>query len=279
MSEFTTGFVIFPNLTQLDFTGPLQVLHRLPGARTEIVAKTREPVPSSCGMAIVPTTTFADCPPLDLICIPGGFGVDQAIEDAATLAFVREQGARAQYVTSVCTGAFILGAAGLLQHKRATTHWAYHHLLPRVGAIPVQERVVRDGRTFTGGGVTAGIDFAFTVLHELAGPAVAQALRAAAAPIRSDSCACRTAAANNGLIGTVAFAQPRRLQTLGQDSCSRGHSCPSKHAVWQKDFAHAAILSSGRGADFHVCISPASLSAHAIRHRTACLLCVCTGWR
>jgi cyclohexyl-isocyanide hydratase len=179
MSEFTTGFVIFPNLTQLDFTGPLQVLHRLPGARTEIVAKTRQPVPSSCGMAIVPTTTFADCPPLDLICIPGGFGVDQAIEDAATLAFVREQGARAQYVTSVCTGAFMLGAAGLLQHKRATTHWAYHHLLPRVGAIPVQERVVRDGRIFTGGGVTAGIDFAFTVLHELAGPSVAQAVQLA----------------------------------------------------------------------------------------------------
>ena len=179
MSEFTTGFVIFPHLTQLDFTGPLQVLHRLPGARTEIVAKTREPILSDCGMAIMPTKTFADCPQLDLLCIPGGFGVDQAIEDAATITFVREQGARAQYVTSVCTGAFILGAAGLLQHKRATTHWAYHHLLPRVGAIPVQERVVRDGRTFTGGGVTAGIDFAFTVMHEIAGSSVAQAVQLA----------------------------------------------------------------------------------------------------
>jgi cyclohexyl-isocyanide hydratase len=179
MSEFTTGFVIFPNLTQLDFTGPLQVLHRLPGAKTEIIAKTREPVPSDCGMSIMPTKTFADCPPLDLLCIPGGFGVDQAIEDAATIAFVREQGVRAQYVTSVCTGAFILGAAGLLQNKRATTHWAYHHLLPRVGAIPVQERVVRDGSTFTGGGVTAGIDFAFTVMHEIAGSSVAQAVQLA----------------------------------------------------------------------------------------------------
>jgi cyclohexyl-isocyanide hydratase len=179
MSEFTTGFVIFPNLTQLDFTGPLQVLHRLPGARTEIVARMREPVPSDCGLAIVPTTTFADCPPLDLLCIPGGFGVDQAIEDAATIAFVREQGARAQYVTSVCTGAFILGAAGLLRNTRATTHWAYHHLLPRVGAIPIQERVVRDGRTFTGGGVTAGVDFAFTVMHEIAGASVAQAVQLA----------------------------------------------------------------------------------------------------
>ncbi len=178
MSELTVGFVIFPRLTQLDFTGPLQVLHRLPGARTEIVAKTREPVPSD-SVSLLPTTTFEECPPLDLICIPGGFGVDAAIEDEATIAFVREQGARAKYVTSVCTGAFVLGAAGLLQGKRATTHWAYHHLLPRVGAIPVRERVVRDGTTFTGGGVTAGIDFAFTLMAEIAGPSVAQAVQLA----------------------------------------------------------------------------------------------------
>jgi cyclohexyl-isocyanide hydratase len=175
--SFTTGFVLFPNLTQLDFTGPLQVLHRLPGATTHIVAKTRDPVPSDCPLAIPPTATFADCPPLDLICVPGGFGVDQAMEDEETLDFVRRQSARAKYVTSVCTGAFILGAAGLLQGKRATTHWAYHHLLSRVGAIPVKERVVRDGHTVTGGGVTAGIDFAFTVMNEIAGPAVAQAVQ------------------------------------------------------------------------------------------------------
>lgn len=175
--SFNTGFVIFPNLTQLDFTGPLQVLHRLPGATTHIVAKTRELVPSDCPLAIPPTATFADCPPLDLICIPGGFGVDQAIEDEETIAFVRRAGAHATYVTSVCTGAFILGAAGLLRGKRATTHWAYHHLLPRVGAIPVKERVVRDGNTFTGGGVTAGVDFAFVVMSEIAGPVVAQTVQ------------------------------------------------------------------------------------------------------
>jgi cyclohexyl-isocyanide hydratase len=175
--SFTTGFVIFPNLTQLDFTGPLQVLHRLPGATTHIVAKTREPVPSDGPLTIPPTTTFADCPPLDLLCVPGGFGVDQAMEDEATIAFVRREGARAKYVTSVCTGAFILGAAGLLRGKRATTHWAYHHLLPRVGAIPVKERVVRDGNTFTGGGVTAGVDFAFVVMSEIAGPVVAQTVQ------------------------------------------------------------------------------------------------------
>jgi len=175
--SFTTGFVVFPNLTQLDFTGPLQVLHRLPGATTHIVARTRDPVPSDGPLTIQPTVTFAECPPLDLICVPGGFGVDQAMENEETIAFVRREGARARYVTSVCTGAFILGAAGLLQGKRATTHWAYHHLLPRVGAIPVQERVVRDGNTFTGGGVTAGLDFAFTVMQEIAGPGVAQAVQ------------------------------------------------------------------------------------------------------
>jgi cyclohexyl-isocyanide hydratase len=175
--SFTTGFVIFPNLTQLDFTGPLQVLHRLPGATTHIVAKTRAPVPSDGPLTIPPTATFADCPPLDLLCVPGGFGVDQAMEDEETIAFVRREGARAKYVTSVCTGAFILGAAGLLRGKRATTHWAYHHFLPRVGAIPVKERVVRDGNTVTGGGVTAGVDFAFTMMNEIAGPAVAQAVQ------------------------------------------------------------------------------------------------------
>jgi cyclohexyl-isocyanide hydratase len=175
--SFITGFVVFPNVTQLDFTGPLQVLHRLPGATTHIVAKTDAPVPSDGPLSIPPTATFANCPPLDLLCIPGGFGVDQAIEDEETLAFVRRAGAGAKYVTSVCTGAFILGAAGLLKGKRATTHWAYHHLLPHVGAIPVKERVVRDGNVFTGGGVTAGVDFAFTLMSEIAGPDMARAVQ------------------------------------------------------------------------------------------------------
>ncbi len=171
------GFVIFPNLTQLDFTGPLQVLSRLPGAILHVVAKTLQPVASDSVLMLMPTTTFADCPTLDLLCIPGGFGVDQAMEDEETMAFVRRQGAGAKYVTSGCTGAFILGAAGLLRGRKATTHWAYHHLLPRVGAIPVKERVVRDGNRFTGGGVTAGIDFALTLMAEIAGPDIAQAVQ------------------------------------------------------------------------------------------------------
>lgn len=174
-----SGFVLFPNLTQLDFTGPLQVLHRLPGATTHIAAKTCDPVPSDCGLSLVPTTTFAECPPLDLICIPGGFGVDEAIADDETMAFVRKHVADARYVTSVCTGAFILGVAGALQGKRATTHWAYHDLLARVGAIPEKARVVRDGNVFTGGGVTAGIDFALTIAAEIAGADVAQTIQLA----------------------------------------------------------------------------------------------------
>jgi cyclohexyl-isocyanide hydratase len=177
--SFTTVFVLFPNVTRLDFTGPLQVLHRLPGAATHIAAKTLVPVPSDCGLALVPTTTFAECPQADLLCVPGGFGVSGAMADAETVAFVRAQGANARFVTSVCTGAFVLGAAGLLRGKRATTHWAYRHLLPEVGAVREDARVVRDGNVFTGGGVTAGIDFAFTVMAEIAGPDTAQSIQLA----------------------------------------------------------------------------------------------------
>ena len=177
MTSFNIGFVLFPNPTQLDFTGPLQVLHRLPESTTHIVAKTRDAVPSDCGLSLVPTTTFADCGQLDLICVPGGFGVSGAIADAPTIDFVRRQGARAKYVTSVCTGAFVLGVAGLLRGRRATTHWAYTGLLPMVGATYEKARVVRDGNVFTGGGVTAGIDFALAVAAEVAGAGTAQQIQ------------------------------------------------------------------------------------------------------
>lgn len=173
------GFILFPNLTQLDFTGPLQVLHRAPGAKTHILAKTMDPVPSDCGLSMLPTGTFADAAELDLICIPGGFGVIDACEDAETRAFVAKAGREARYVTSVCTGALLLGAAGLLRGKRATTHWAYTELLPIFGATYAEGRVVRDGNTFTGGGVTAGVDFAFTLLAELWSPEVAARLKLA----------------------------------------------------------------------------------------------------
>ena len=179
MSATAIGFAIFPGLTQLDFTGPLQVLHRVPGARTFTVAKTLEPVPSDCGLALLPTARFDDCPTLDLLCVPGGFGVAEALADAETVDFVAAAAERARWVTSVCTGAFLLGAAGLLRGRRATTHWAYHSLLPRVGATPVRERVVRDGSLLTGGGVTAGLDFALTLAAEIAGPEAAQSIQLA----------------------------------------------------------------------------------------------------
>ena len=177
MPAFSIGFVIFPNLTQLDFTGPLQVLSRLPDSATHIVAKTRDPVPSDCGLSLVPTKTFQDCPPLDLICVPGGFGVYEAMRDAETVAFVRSMAEGARYVTSVCTGAFVLGAAGLLKERRATTHWAYTDLLPLLDATHEQARVVWDGPVVTAGGVTSGIDFALRIVARLAGEDVAKSIQ------------------------------------------------------------------------------------------------------
>jgi cyclohexyl-isocyanide hydratase len=173
------GFIIFPDITQLDFTGPLQVLHRLPGAKMHIIAKTMNPVPSDCGLSLVPTVTFADCRKLDVICVPGGMGTVAAIQDTETVDFVRKVAGEVKYLTSVCTGVFILGAAGLLEGKRVTTHWAYTDLLEMVGAIYEPGRVVRDGNVFTGGGVTAGIDFAFTLVTEIAGKKTAEAIQLA----------------------------------------------------------------------------------------------------
>ncbi len=178
MSSFNIGFVIFPDLTQLDFTGPLQVLARLPQSATHIIAKSEAPVPSDCGLSLVPTCTFANCPPLDLICVPGGVnGVIGAIGDRETMEFVRAQARHAKYVTSVCTGAFVLGIAGLLKGRRATTHWAYTGLLPLVGATYQRARIVKDGNLITAGGVTAGIDFGLSVVAEIAGETTARTIQ------------------------------------------------------------------------------------------------------
>jgi cyclohexyl-isocyanide hydratase len=173
---FRIGFVLFPGLTQLDLTGPYEVLTRLPGAAIHLVWKDLAPVRSDRGLTIVPTDIFETCPTLDLICVPGGPGINDLLTDEPTLSFIRHQAWGARYVTSVCTGALVLGAAGLLQGKRATTHWMSHDLLAAFGAIPVKARVVTDGRLITGGGVTAGIDFALAVIAELAGRALAEAI-------------------------------------------------------------------------------------------------------
>ena len=178
MSEqLQIGLLLFPRLTQLDMTGPFEVFSRVPGAKVRLVWKTTEPVRSDTGLAMLPDTTLDDCPQLDVICVPGGPGVAALMEDETVLAFLRKQAAGARYVTSVCTGALVLGAAGLLRGKRATTHWASHDFLAALGATPVDARVVRDGNLFTGGGVTAGIDFALTLAAELVSMEAAQAIQ------------------------------------------------------------------------------------------------------
>ena len=174
---YEIGLLIFPDITQLDMTGPYEVFIKFPNARVHLIWKTHDPITAAGGMRILPTTTFADCPPLDVVCVPGGAGMNPLLTDAETLAFLRRQAENAQYITSVCTGSLVLGAAGLLKGKRATTHWMSHAMLSEFGAIPVQERVVRDGNVFTGGGVTAGIDFALTLAAEVAGPDVARKIQ------------------------------------------------------------------------------------------------------
>jgi cyclohexyl-isocyanide hydratase len=177
MKTIRIGLLLFPRLTQLDLTGPFEVFAKLPDAAVHLLWKTLEPVTAETGMRILPDTTLAECPPLDVLCVPGGPGVSAMMEDADVLAFLREQARGARFITSVCTGALVLGAAGLLRGRRATTHWASHDMLSAFGAIPTKGRVVRDGNLITGGGVTAGIDFALTMVAEIAGSDVAQAIQ------------------------------------------------------------------------------------------------------
>jgi len=169
------GLLLFPNVQQLDLTGPYEVFASLPNVTVHLIWKTLDPVHSSTGLTLTPDTDFQSCPALDVICIPGGKGVDALMEDSETLAFILHQAQNARFITSVCTGALVLGAAGLLRGRRATTHWASHDLLEALGAIPVHARVVRDGNLMTGGGITAGIDFALTLAAELLGELEAQA--------------------------------------------------------------------------------------------------------
>lgn len=146
------GLLLFPRLTQLDMTGPFEVFARLPDADVHIAWKTTDPVISDVGLGLMPTVTLNDCPQLDLICVPGGPGVNSLLEDTEVLDFVARQGGQARYVTSVCTGALVLGAAGLLRGYQAATHWASMQFLEAFGATPVRTRVCIDGNRITGGG-------------------------------------------------------------------------------------------------------------------------------
>ena len=171
------GIVVFPKVTQLDFTGPLQVFSSLPGAKVHLIWKRIEPVASDSVLTLTPTITFADCPQLDVICVPGGAGINDVVNDEEMLAFLRKQAEGAKYVTSVCTGSLVLGAAGLLKGYRAATHWSAMEYLSAFGATPTKTRVCADRNRITGGGVTAGIDFALTVVSTLVDRKTAEAIQ------------------------------------------------------------------------------------------------------
>ncbi|PZF04078.1 DJ-1/PfpI family protein [Curtobacterium sp. MCLR17_040] len=175
--DIRIAFLLFPHLTQLDLTGPAQVLSRVPGARVEYVAATLDPVPSDCGLALVPTVKIRDAGPADVLVVPGGDGAFDAMLDPDVVAFVRRQAEHATWITSVCTGAFVLGAAGLLAGRRSTTHWASKPMLEAFGAQPVDARIARDGAVVTAAGVSAGIDMALWLAAELAGQPAAEAIQ------------------------------------------------------------------------------------------------------
>jgi cyclohexyl-isocyanide hydratase len=177
MTKYRIGLLAFPAMTQLDLTGPLQVFAGLPDAEIHVLWKTLDPIKTHGGLTLIPDTTLEECPALDVICVPGGAGVLDLMDDQVVLSFLRTQAEHATFVGSICTGSLVLGAAGLLRGKQATTHWAWIDLLIPLGAIPAKGRVVRDGKFMTGGGVTAGIDFALTMVAELAGQEVAESIQ------------------------------------------------------------------------------------------------------
>jgi len=173
---FSIGLLI-PDITQLDMTGPYEAFIKFPDAKVHLVWKMRNPVTAASRMQNIPTTTFADCPQIDLVCVPGSSGMNALLNDAETLAFIHNQAKAARYITSVCTDALVLGAAGLLKGKRAATHWMNREMLSAFCATPVAERVVADSNVITGGGVTAGTDFALLVAAEAFDPELAQSIQ------------------------------------------------------------------------------------------------------
>jgi cyclohexyl-isocyanide hydratase len=218
---FRSGMLVFPNLTQLDLTGPYEILARLPGAETLLIWKTLDPVRTEHGLTIVPDATFATCGPLDLVLMPGGGGMNPLLEDEEVLDFLRRTAASARYVVGICTGSLVLGAAGLLRGRRAGTHWTARELLAAFGATPVAERVVVDGNVFTGGGVTAGIDVALRVAAEIAGRETAEAIQLSveydpAPPFAAGSPETAPAAVRDGVLTRSAVRQRDRAERVAR---------------------------------------------------------------
>src|SRR5712672_4006464 len=215
------GLVLFPRVTQLDFTGPLQVFSSLPGAKVHLIWKRIEPVTSDSVLTLTPTITFADCPQLDVICVPGGFGTDDMVNDEEMLAFLRQQAEGAKYVTSVCTGSLVLGAAGLLKCYNAATHWSAMQFLSAFGATPTKTRVCVDRNRVTGGGVTAGIDFALTLVSLLVDQRTAEAIQLRleynpAPPFNSGSPESAPPEILALMKERIASAQARRSEMIGR---------------------------------------------------------------
>jgi cyclohexyl-isocyanide hydratase len=215
------GLVVFPKVTQLDLTGPLQVFSSLPGAKVHLIWKRIEPVPSDSVLALTPTASFADCPQLDVICVPGGVGTDDMVNDEEMLDFLRQQAAGARYITSVCTGSLVLGAAGLLRGFRAATHWTAMDFLSAFGAIPTRTRVCIDRNRITGGGVTAGIDFALTLVSHLVDRQTAEAIQLRleynpAPPFNAGSPDTAPPDVLASMKAKIAPAQARRSEMIGR---------------------------------------------------------------
>jgi cyclohexyl-isocyanide hydratase len=207
------GLLIFPAMTQIDFAEPFEVFARLPDTIVHVIAKTLDPVRTDRGLVLVPTISCEDCPPLDVVVVPGGPGTQYLLHDDAMLGFLRQQAQQAKYVTSVCTGALVLGAAGLLSGYRATTHWLSMPLLELYGAVPVAQRVVVDGNRVTAGGCTAGMDFGLQLAAMLRGETIAQQIQlhleySPAPPFQSGS----PATAPKDVVETVRRAAQSRQQ-------------------------------------------------------------------
>ena len=221
---FRLVFALYPGVTHLDFTGPHQFLQRLPGAQVTVASLEGGEMEAD-GLTFAGLTPYFDIETCDLICVPGGFGTTEAMLDERFLQQIRRLAGTATWVTSVCTGSLILAAAGLLTGKRAACHWAWRDQLALFGAIPDPARVVRDGHLITGGGVTAGIDFALTVAAEIAGPAFAQSLQlgleyAPAPPFnagRPETAPAEVLARVQGMYGA---AMPERL-AAAQEAAAR----------------------------------------------------------
>jgi cyclohexyl-isocyanide hydratase len=229
VTPISVAFLLFPNVTQLDLTGPAQVLSRLGNAKIDLVWKTLDPVMTDAGFAIMPTATFEDVAAADVLCVPGGLGVIGVINDDVAMDWVRKMGAGADWVTSVCTGSLILGAAGLLKGYKATTHWASHNQLALFGAEPVKARTVFDRNRVTGGGVTAGIDFALALTAAIRGEEHARMVQLSleydpAPPFDSGSPDKAGEAAVAGFMQRVAKLAPNREAEMQEAAVRLGFS-------------------------------------------------------